>query len=202
MTRVSSPGTLPVKAGARRPEKRVTARSKLPQKKCTGLALPTKPVRNCLNTRSIWTRACQKRWADPRVIGLVGAVFAEADGAGYFAGVVVDAHRHVQLSQRCHDFRVEVGDSLRSQRECAARAVTHVDDELLRDEVELDFEGAIAVWNGRGCQSAGRDIQRHVPAVIQPGSLGQADLADDLGPQLQRCLCVAPGGIGKLWPDC
>jgi hypothetical protein len=46
-----------------RPEKRVTARSKLPQKKCTGLALPKKPVRKSLNTRSACTSARQKRWA-------------------------------------------------------------------------------------------------------------------------------------------
>src|SRR6266481_3393757 len=49
------------RSGARRPEKRVTARSKLPQKKCTGLALPRKPVRNCLNTRSTFTRIWKKR---------------------------------------------------------------------------------------------------------------------------------------------
>jgi hypothetical protein len=42
----------PDACGALRPEKRVTARSKLPQKKWTGLALPRKPVRNCWRTRS------------------------------------------------------------------------------------------------------------------------------------------------------
>src|ERR687892_283479 len=47
--------------GASRPEKRVTARSKLPQKKCTGLDLPRKPVRNSLNTRSACTSARQNR---------------------------------------------------------------------------------------------------------------------------------------------
>ena len=36
-------GTPPGCSGAGRPEKRVTARSKLPQKKCTGLHLPRKP---------------------------------------------------------------------------------------------------------------------------------------------------------------
>ena len=46
-----------------RPEKRVTARSKLPQKKCTGLALPRKPLRKSLKTRSTCTSARQKRCA-------------------------------------------------------------------------------------------------------------------------------------------
>ena len=36
--------------GALLPEKRVTARSKLPQKKCTGLTLPRKPARNSFKT--------------------------------------------------------------------------------------------------------------------------------------------------------
>jgi hypothetical protein len=49
VTASGNPGTPPGWRGAVRPEKRVTARSKLPQKKCTGLALPKKPVRN------LWT---------------------------------------------------------------------------------------------------------------------------------------------------
>ena len=36
--------------GAGRPEKRVTARSKLPQKKCTGLHFPMNPARNFVKT--------------------------------------------------------------------------------------------------------------------------------------------------------
>ena len=59
--RVGKLGTPPGWRGARRPEKRVAARSMLPQKKCTGLALPRKPVRNCLNTRSTFTRIWKKR---------------------------------------------------------------------------------------------------------------------------------------------
>src|ERR1043165_3448573 len=49
-----------------RPEKRVTARSKLPQKKWTGLHLPQKRERNSLNTRSLWTRTRQNRLAYSR----------------------------------------------------------------------------------------------------------------------------------------
>src|ERR1700721_1704635 len=53
---VSAPG----RSGARRPEKRVTARSKLPQKKCTGLALPMNPERNLWKTASTERRMRQK----------------------------------------------------------------------------------------------------------------------------------------------
>src|SRR5258708_3645805 len=51
------------RTGARRPEKRETARSKLPQKKWTGLDLPTKPARNFSRTGVMVARICQKRCA-------------------------------------------------------------------------------------------------------------------------------------------
>ncbi len=45
-------GSAPTRSGARRPENRVTQRSKLPQKKWTGLSLPMKRERNSLKTVS------------------------------------------------------------------------------------------------------------------------------------------------------
>ena len=51
--------TGPFHMGPRRPENRVAARSKLPQKKCTGLDLPRKRPRNSLNTVSTRIRICQ-----------------------------------------------------------------------------------------------------------------------------------------------
>ena len=50
-------GMPPGWGGAVRPEKRVTARSKLPQKKWTGLALPRKPARKRVITRLAWSNA-------------------------------------------------------------------------------------------------------------------------------------------------
>jgi hypothetical protein len=43
------------------PEKRVTARSKLPQMRCTGLALPRNDVRNRFRTPSMAAHAWKKR---------------------------------------------------------------------------------------------------------------------------------------------
>ena len=45
------------------PEKRVTARSKLPQKKCTGLTLPMNRARNTFMTRSACSSTRQNRCA-------------------------------------------------------------------------------------------------------------------------------------------
>ena len=59
--RIPGPLITPFRAGARRPENRVTARSKLPQKKCTGLRLAQKLPRNFLNTPALETRIRQNR---------------------------------------------------------------------------------------------------------------------------------------------
>src|SRR5437879_12572343 len=56
-------GTPPGCGGARRPEKRVTARSKLPQKKCTGLDFPTKCARNWFKTQADCATMRQQRVA-------------------------------------------------------------------------------------------------------------------------------------------
>src|SRR3546814_3246782 len=53
-------GAPPGCRGAPRPEKRVTARSKAPQKKCEGLDLPWNRARNTLNTRSACANARQR----------------------------------------------------------------------------------------------------------------------------------------------
>jgi len=53
----------PGRSGAGRPEKRVTARSKLPQKKWTGLALPMNRERNSLKMASTVTRIRQNAFA-------------------------------------------------------------------------------------------------------------------------------------------
>ncbi len=49
-------------------------------------------------------------------------------------------------------------------------------------QIEAQLERAIAIGNRRGRESIGRDIQRHLPAVIQPGARAESDLADDLRP--------------------
>src|SRR5829696_9024834 len=53
----------PSRGGAGRPEKRDQARSKLPQKKWTGLLLPTNAQRDALSTCSQDTRMRQNRFA-------------------------------------------------------------------------------------------------------------------------------------------
>ena len=60
------------------------------------------------------------------------------------------------------------------------------DSEAMLHEVEVDLKRSVAVRDRRGRQAARRDVQRHLPPVIQRRREREADLADDLGPQVQR----------------
>ena len=59
----AGPLIAPFRCGASRPENRVQAKSKLPQKKCTGLHLPMNRARNCSITLEVETRIRHHRWA-------------------------------------------------------------------------------------------------------------------------------------------
>src|SRR6185437_10857592 len=68
------------------------------------------------------------------------------------------------------------------------------------DQVEVDLKRARAVGDRRGRETARGDIQRDVPGMIEPWCPCEADLADDLGPQMQRVIGAAPGGGGQFRP--
>ena len=68
-------------------------------------------------------------------------------------------------------------------------------------EVKLDLKDFAARWDRRGAKSACGDVEGDLPAVIEPGRQPQADLADDLRPELQGCGCVAPSIIGQIGPN-
>jgi len=57
-------------------------------------------------------------------------------------------------------------------------------DEPVVDEVELDLKASDAIRYRRGRQAARGDVQRDMPGMVQPGRAHQANLADDLGPQM------------------
>ena len=72
------------------------------------------------------------------------------------------------------------------------------------DEVEVDLEDFAADMDRRRAQAARADVERHMPAVVQPRRQREADLADHLRPAMQGRARVAPGGIvehgpGRAW---
>lgn len=63
---------------------------------------------------------------------------------------------------------------------------------MMIDEIEVDLKCARAIGDRRGRQAVAGDVQRDVPGMIQPGRTRQANLADDLGPGMQRRIGLAP----------
>src|SRR5687767_9360884 len=67
-------------------------------------------------------------------------------------------------------------------------------------EIKIDLEDSIIIRNRRRCETGGRDVERHVPAMIDPWTLRETNLADDLRPQLQCRESLAPCLEGKARP--
>src|SRR5664279_568004 len=68
------------------------------------------------------------------------------------------------------------------------------------DEVEIDLKAARSIRDRRGGEAARCDIQRDVPGMVQPRRPDQTDLADDLGPQMQRRIGLAPRRARQFRP--
>ena len=59
-------------------------------------------------------------------------------------------------------------------------------------KVESIWKVRVPSGIGEVVSPRGGDVQRDVPGMIQPGRAREADLADDLGPQLQRFASLTP----------
>src|SRR4051794_10634575 len=106
MTRGRTFGTPPRYGGATRPEKRVLARSSAPQSRCTGLALPKKPLRNSSNTGTI--RVSQPEAVRLfRVVGGVVIVVVERDGVCDLNGHGPDVCAQPEAVEPGHQIGVE-----------------------------------------------------------------------------------------------
>src|SRR5262245_59676013 len=91
-------------------------------------------------------------------------------------------------------------DGLRLQLDLPACAIAHLDIERVRQEIERHLEYAhVMRYRARG-QSARVDIERDVPAVIEPWRRREPDLADDLRPEMQGRAGLFPFGIWQCRP--
>src|SRR5512140_2194059 len=68
-------------------------------------------------------------------------------------------------------------------------------------EVKFQLEAALPIRNRGGDEPSRGDIQRDMPGVIEPWRLGEPDLADYLGPQMQGGVGVLPRRIRQLRPE-
>ena len=183
----------PDACGAGRPEKRVTARSAPPQKKCTGLALPMKPARNAASrgasARARARTGAPRRRRTTRCVVVLG----ERDGVRRPRRVGRGSYVHAELVERGHRRRVEARDRSRLERDASTRR----------------RRWSAGRGRGRRSRTRSRDRRRRRASsdVVSPradtysvtchqwltiGVEREADLADDLRPQVQRVACVLP----------
>ena len=189
-------------SGAARPEKRVTARSKLPQKKCTGLALPRKPVRN---RREHAVDLDQRAPAALRRGGVVGGVDAcrRRRGSGRplrsaRGWIATSMPRRRELGQRRGDgsrppTSAPARSRARRRSTCAATRRWSTKSNSISSTLAADVDR-------RRAEPARADVERHVPAVVEPGRQREPDLADDLRPAMQGRAGLAPGGVVEHGP--
>src|SRR5258707_11303350 len=60
------------------------------------------------------------------------------------------------------------------------------------EEIEVDLKAARAIRHRRRRQPSACHVKRHLPPMIDHRRAGEADLADDLGPQMQRGAGILP----------
>lgn len=86
------------------------------------------------------------------------------------------------------------------QSDCLNRAVRGLDDEEVRDEIEINLKVSTFVRHGRCCKSARCNIQGNVPPVIQQWGEFETDFAYYLGPHIQRFIGILPLSQRQFWP--
>ena len=69
------------------------------------------------------------------------------------------------------------------------------------DEIKVDLECPVSVGNGARRKAPGRNVQSHVPGMVDPRTLHQANLANDLRPHVQSRAGIAPGFERQAGPS-
>src|SRR5215475_13096302 len=135
----------PGRSGARRPENRVTARSKLPQKKCTGLLLPRNRDLNCWRTESTDNNMRQNFSTDFESYAACTRSSSKGIGLGISTGM---CQIFTPIPADCSmlmNFTIEVRHRARGQLHSLHNAVARFEHELMPYEVEPDFKRPFAV---------------------------------------------------------
>ena len=162
-----------------------------PQKKCTGLTLPMKCERNSMHDAVGRHELAPEQVHGVGIIGGVRVVVGERDRRDRPRWACPNLHRDAELVERTHRLGIEVGDRLGFERDPTGAAVTGSDVQPVLDEVELDVEDTRSVRHrGRG-QTSRADVEGDLPPVVDHRRVRESDLADDLGPHVQR---VSGGG--------
>ena len=184
--------------GARRPEKRVTARSGAPQKKCTGLALPRKRPRKVRKTRSAWTSTRQKRRADSASYARGRSSSSKGTGSATSLG------RRLIFTAR-PSASSPTGAGGRTRPRTGARRATRPAPPSLARTRRASSRKSKSSSNVRRpgeserCEAPGGDVERDLPAMVDPGAPGRAGSCPrsaSRGGASRRCRATLPGEGG------
>ena len=188
--------------GAGRPENRVTAMSKLPQKKCTGLTLPRNGARNCFSKPIHLQQDAPEPVGVFGVVGRMCPVLVERDRVRDLDRHGPDVGFQTKAAQPAHHLGMEVGDASWRERDGFDRTSTGLDLQPMVDEIEIDLKTARAVRDQRGGQASAGHVQRNVPPMVDRRRVREPDLADDLRPKMQRGTGVRPFRERQFGPVC
>ena len=136
------------------------------------------------------------------VVGRMSTILRKADRIGHLVRHLVNRDCDPDPVQDIDDAMIEVGNRLRLQRQLPYLVPAGARDEAVAEEVKVDLENFAAGRDRRRPKPACGNVQRHLPAMVEPGCQAQPDLAHDLSPQLQRCGGLAPAGVGQIGPNC
>ena len=126
------------------------------------------------------------------IVGRMLAVLRKPDRVRQFIGHLVDGDVNAKLGQISHHGGIEARDRLSGESKLPRCAIARRNPQGMVDEVEIDLKGPVAIGDRRGRQPARGDIQCDVPGMIEPWRALKTDLADNLGPQMQRIVGLAP----------
>src|SRR5215218_2517096 len=134
------------------------------------------------------------------IIARVARVFLERDWVRYLLRRGVDLDLDAENPQARHHLIEEVRDAAGIQRNKLDRSFKGADSEIVVDKVELDLKGATAERERPRGQTAVGEMQSGVPELVLKRSELDIELADDLGPHVQRFPRVGPGFKGQGGP--
>jgi hypothetical protein len=135
-----------------------------------------------------------------RVVRAVLVVVKEWDRPRepYRAGQHRDVH--AEILDGSHHVAVEDCDQSGLEDDTTVGAAGGVDPQHMLGEVEPDLQAEPPGVHERRGEAPIGHVQRDPPPVIDHRLQGQTDLADYLGPQVQRVAGVRPAGEGLLRP--
>jgi hypothetical protein len=112
------------------------------------------------------------------------SILIERNRAGNFLRHVPNADFDSEGAKHDHEFRVKISDRARLKANGSGFTTTCDDIELVIDEVKLDFEYSLPIWDGRSRKSTGADIEWDLPPMVHVRRQSQTHFAYDLGPHV------------------